>query len=59
MIFPFRPNVANVLKPIVALLLVFNFYEMYMLFCIKDVPTACLPLGGALVPTQEKKKKKT
>ena len=54
MIYPFRHSVA-VSKPIVAFLLVFNFCRLYILFCIKDIPTACSPLGDLSAHTRKKK----
>ena len=50
MIYPFRYNVANVSKSTVAFSLVFNFYELYILF---TSPRHVRRWGG-LVPTQEK-----
>ena len=35
--------------------LVFNFYELYIFFSIKDIPTACLPLGGLNAHIRRKK----
>ena len=54
MFYTFSCNATNVSKPIVVFFLVFNFYELYILFCIKDILTACSPLGDLSAHTRKK-----
>ena len=48
-------NAPNVSKPIVVLFQFLTFNKLYIyMFCIKDMPTACSPMGGLNAHTRKK-----